>query len=104
MDRYTVSAEITPYLARNVGIAFRVQGLKRYFALLLSSDQVARLVKMDDTETILAEVPFAWEFFTPYTFSLRAEGGQLIGRINDTALLAASDPGSRLAAGGGIRD
>ena len=97
---YTVSAEITPYLARNVGIACRVQGLKRYLALLLSSDQVARLVKMDDTETILAEVPFAWELFTPYTFLLRAEGDQLIGRISDTLLLAASDPGSRLTAGG----
>jgi len=97
---YSVTAEITPYLARNFGIACRVQGLKRYFALLLRSEQVARLVKMDDMETVLAEVPFTWDVFTPYTFSLRTEGDQLIGRINDTAVLRANDSGSRLTAGG----
>jgi ADP-ribosylglycohydrolase len=97
---YSVRTEITPYLAKNVGIAIRVQGLKRYYALLLSSDQVARLIKMDDTETILAEVPFAWDVFTPYTVSLQAEGDQLIGRINDAVSLTASDPASRLTAGG----
>ena len=37
---YSVTAEITPYLARNAGIAIRVQGLKRYYALLLGSDQM----------------------------------------------------------------
>jgi hypothetical protein len=97
---YAVTAEITPYLARNAGIAIRVQGLKRYYALLLGNDQIARLVKMDDFETVLSEVPFAWDVFTPYTLTLRAEGDCLTGRVNDAILLSATDPGSRLTAGG----
>jgi hypothetical protein len=96
---YTVRSAITPYLARNAGLAVRVQGLRRYYALLLGSDGVARLVKMDDSETILAETPFAWDLFTSYTLSLTVEGATLTGVINNTVKLTATDPGSRLAAG-----
>jgi hypothetical protein len=97
---YTVTSEITPYLARNVGIAARVQGLRRYYALLLGADQVARLVRMDDGETVLAETPFQWEVFTPYTLALTVEGDALTGTINGAVRLTATDPGSRLTAGG----
>jgi hypothetical protein len=97
---YTVTSEITPYLARNAGLAIRVQGLRRYYALLLGSDQVARLVRMDDEETILAETPFPWEVFTPYTLALTANGDTLTGTINGPTQLTATDPGSRLSAGG----
>jgi ADP-ribosylglycohydrolase len=97
---YTVTSDITPYLARNVGIAARVQGLRRYYALLLGADQVARLVRMDDGETVLAETPFQWEVFTPYTLALTVEGDALTGTINGAVRLTATDPGSRLTAGG----
>ena len=96
---YTANAEITPYLARSAGIAVRVQGLKRFYALLLGSDQVARLVKMDDDEQVLAEVPFNWDLFSRYRISLTAEGDTLIGTINDAITLNATDPGSRLTWG-----
>lgn len=97
---YTVTSEITPYLARNVGVAIRVQGLKRYYCLLLGGDQMARLVKMDDAETVLAETPFSWEVFTPYTLALTADGDTLTGTIDGTVRLTAADPDSRLNAGG----
>ena len=97
---YKVTSAITPYLARNAGIAVRAQGLKRYYALLLGSDQVARLVKMDDQETVLAESPFQWEVFSTYELALTADGDALIGTIDDSVKLSATDPGSRLLAGG----
>ena len=77
-----------------------MQGLRRYYALLLGDDQVARLVKMDDVETVLAETPFDWEVFTPYALSLSAEGETLTGTVAGSVTLTATDPGSRLSAGG----
>ena len=97
---YTVATELTPYLAKRVGVAVRVQGLRRYYALLLGDDQVARIVKMDDVETVLAEVPFAWEVFTPYALSLTVDGETLTGTIGGSVTLTATEPGSRLSAGG----
>jgi ADP-ribosylglycohydrolase len=40
-SEYRIVSEITPYMAKQVGIAIRVQGLKRYYALVLTEDQVA---------------------------------------------------------------
>ena len=96
----TASSEITPYLAKSLGVAVRVQGLRRYYALLLGDDQTARLVKMDDAETVLAETPFRWEVFKTYALSLTAVGDTLTGTVDGSVTLTATDPGSRLSAGG----
>lgn len=95
----TASSEITPYLAKSVGIAVRVRGARRYYALLLGADQTMRLVKADDGETVLAEAPFAWEVFTPYRFTLTAKGDTLTGAIEGGPTLTARDHGSRLTGG-----
>src|SRR6266498_3015378 len=42
---YHVRAAITPHLALAAGIAARVQGMRRYYALLLCAGGVARLIK-----------------------------------------------------------
>ena len=42
---YSVRAEIVPHMVNSTGLAARVQGLKRYYALLVTHDQKARLVK-----------------------------------------------------------
>jgi hypothetical protein len=98
---YTVQATITPYLAKNFGIAARIQGLRRYYALVLSNDQKLKLIKQDDTvETVLAETPFAWDVFTPVTFTLTVEGDNLTGSVNGGSTISATDPGSRLCCGG----
>ena len=53
---YTVQSTITPYLAKNFGVAAHIQGLRRYYALVLGNDQKLKLIKRDDTEeTVLAE-------------------------------------------------
>ena len=45
---YTVQAEITPHLVRSFGLAARVQGQERYYALLLTDQNTVRLVKRLD--------------------------------------------------------
>ena len=59
---YRVSADVTPHTVKSAGIAARVQGLRRYYALLVCSDGKARLVKALDGNTVLAEADFAWQF------------------------------------------
>jgi ADP-ribosylglycohydrolase len=97
---YRVEATIVPYLAKNAGIAARVQGLRRYYALLLGFDGIARIVKMDDTETVLAEAPVPFDVFKPYALSLEVNGDSLTATIDGATLIAVADPGSRLTAGG----
>jgi ADP-ribosylglycohydrolase len=71
---YRVRAVITPHLAQTVGIAARVQGLCRYYGLTLQQGGTVRLVKLRDGETLLAEVPFPWEWGHTYQFQLEVAG------------------------------
>jgi ADP-ribosylglycohydrolase len=96
---YRAEADINPSLAKYAGLAARVQGMRRYYAILLGNDNVVRLVKMDDTETVLAEAPFDWEYFNHYTLSLEVNGSNITGSVAGGPTLTASDPGSRLKGG-----
>lgn len=86
---YTVSATVTPALARSAGIAACVQGLRRYVALLLCRDGKVRLVQALDGLTTLAETEFAWEFDRAYALSLTTRGTRLEGRVDDAVVLRA---------------
>ena len=96
---YSVSAEVTPFMVRAAGIAARVQGLRRYYALLLCSDGVARLVKMLDEQKVLAEVQFNWEFRQRYAMTLVARDGQLTASVDGRPLLTAQDADRPLEGG-----
>ena len=88
---YTASATITPHMAAAWGLAARVQGLRRYYALLLCAGGLARLVKFDDVETTLAEVPFLWELGEPYALQLQVQGSSIRGRVDGTELFHTID-------------
>ncbi len=45
---YRVSSDVTVHLGSSAGIAARVQGLRRYYALQLEADGKARLIKVRD--------------------------------------------------------
>ncbi|MFN8505234.1 ADP-ribosylglycohydrolase family protein [Kouleothrix sp.] len=74
---YAVRAVVVPHLARAAGLAARVQGLRRYYALLLRSAGMLQLVKVLDGETVLAEAPFAWELGQAYDLRLEVRGDEL---------------------------
>ena len=84
------SAELTAYMARSHGLAVRVQGLRRYAALLLCDDGKARLVRVFDRERkVLAETPFACDPGSTHTLRLRARGSALSATIDGKLVLEA---------------
>ena len=69
---YRLAADVTPHLARRVGIAARAQGMRRYYALLLNrDDQSLQLVRELDGTTVIAQTDFPWEFGEKYEMELR---------------------------------
>ena len=101
---YEVKTDLTLHLCKAAGIAARVQGMHRYYALLLGRAAdgrgVARLVRALDGDTVLAEADFPWEYGETHTFSLRVTGDRLQGSIDnlDETLFDVTD--SELDGGG----
>jgi hypothetical protein len=61
--------------------------MRRYYALLLSRDGHARLVKVRGEETVLKEQPFEWKQNNdPHAFELTVEGNRIQGAIDGVAL------------------
>ena len=97
---YRAEATITPHMVRKFGLALRVQGLQRYYALLLCSDMRLRLVKVLDGERVLTEAGFDWRGEDSYRLSLQARGRRLKAWIDGQAVLEAEDEGDMLYGGG----
>jgi hypothetical protein len=87
-------------LAGAAGLAVRVGGLRRHYALLLGDDGKVRLVKTRDGETVLAEAPFHRALDRPYALALEAVGARLRAWVDDRLLFDVVDPDHPLAAGG----
>ncbi|MGC9346694.1 MAG: ADP-ribosylglycohydrolase family protein, partial [Anaerolineae bacterium] len=88
---YEVEASYRPHLIRRGGLAARVQGLKRYYALLLCREDKVRVVKSLDGETVLAETDFVWTYDRAYQLRLRVEGNQIDAWIDDQHLFEVTD-------------
>jgi ADP-ribosylglycohydrolase len=99
-QNYSVQAAIVSDPAKSFGLAARVQGLTRYYALLLGSGQVLRLVRNYDGVEVLAEVPWHWNWSERYQFILEVNGPTIIGSINGTELIRYNDPDATLLDGG----
>ena len=99
-DDYAVSAVVTVMLARQAGIAARVGGMRRWYALLLCDDGMVRLVKDREAVETLAEAPFAWSLDTRYTLALTVTGNRLVGTVDGVEVLQATDEHEPLLAGG----
>ena len=97
---YTVSSKINYFLAESGGIAARVQGLKRYYALELTKYNKLRLVKMIDTLKILYEVDFNFEFNKEYKLSLTVENKEIIGQVDNKEFIKFTDENDPFLNGG----
>jgi hypothetical protein len=97
---YRVSADVTPHLLRATGIGARVQGLRRYYALLLCEDGVLRLIKALNGTQELAAVPFPWEQGQPYRLALQVAGAHLSAWVDDRLVLDVEDQDGPLDGGG----
>ena len=91
---YEVQATITPTLMSAGGIALRVQGMRRYYALLLCDDGMARLIKAFDGDVVLGTAARRWREEESYELRLQAQGallrawidGELLFEVEDDAL------------------
>ena len=97
---YQVSADVTPHMVKSAGIAARVQGLRRYYALLLCESGKTRLVKVKDGETVLSEADFSWQFRGTYTLSLQVIGTRILASIDGNRLFDMHDYDDPLTGGG----
>jgi ADP-ribosylglycohydrolase len=97
---YTVSALVTPHAVQAAGIAVRVQGLQRYYALMLLETGHARFLKMLDGEQVLREVLWPWELDRTYAVRLELIDAYIRAWIDEQLLFEYRD--DKPFAGGGI--
>jgi len=97
---YIVQSTITPHLAKAFGLAARVQGLVRYYALLLRDQNTIQLIKRLDEEVVLAEQAFAWEFGQAYNLQIITRGNQILASVNGNLLFEIEDLHGPLSGGG----
>jgi len=100
---YCVASTLTLHLGRSGGLAARVQGLRRYYALLLEAPGHVRLVKVrDDMRTVMAEVPFSWRLDQPVALALELRDNEIIARVDGAELLRVHDEDPTALTNGGI--
>jgi hypothetical protein len=94
---YEVAATVRSPLAASAGIAVRIGGMRRYYALVLADGGRVQLIRCVGQPTVLAEAAFAWEIDRDYALVLRVEGERLTGTVDGSMRLEATDA----ALGGG---
>jgi ADP-ribosylglycohydrolase len=97
---YLIEADITPWLMDAGGIAARVQGLKRFYALQLTQGKKVRLIKALDGDLILGEKSFNWDVQNQYVLKMQVSGTQIKAWINDQLLFDVIDKENPLLYGG----
>jgi ADP-ribosylglycohydrolase len=89
---YEVRTAIVPETVAAAGLAARVQGMRRYYALLLRPD-CAQLVRELDGTAVLAEAPLARrDYGEPHDLALRVVGDRIVATVDERAPAAGGDP------------
>ena len=98
---YRVETVITPHMVAAAGLAARVQGLSRFYALKVAQGGKIHLVKTwYDQEIILGEADFKWEFGQEVALALEVEGQCIRAYAEGTLLFTVVDEGNPLISGG----
>jgi hypothetical protein len=87
-------------LVKSGGLAARVQGLQRYYALEVSSNNKLRLIKMLDGLNILKEIDINMVFQKDYDLALQVEGNQLKGFLDGDLVMEFEDSENPFISGG----
>jgi ADP-ribosylglycohydrolase len=96
---YQVSADLIPHMIDAGGLGIRVQGMRRYYALLITRGRKIQLVKMLDSESVLAEADFAWNEEETISLRVSAEGNRLRAWANGKLVFDVQDTDNPLLEG-----
>lgn len=88
---YRIEARVTPKMAVAAGLAIRVQGLRRYYAVVFAGPGELRIVKSLDGNSILAQTSFPWEPFHDYIVEVEVRGNEIRAWIDGRLKLTAVD-------------
>lgn len=92
--RATVT-NFTIQLGQSAGVAIRVRGLNRYYAIVFSNrgKNVSLLKALDEKRTVLDSADFSWGLDQSYEVIIQAKGPHILGRIGgtDIELMAEDD-------------
>jgi hypothetical protein len=87
---YRVQTQVIPWLNVEFGLAIRVRGLLRYYALIARAGQL-QLVRMNHEQAVLASVAWEYEQGKKYGLFLEARGTTIRGGVLDGPALQATD-------------
>jgi hypothetical protein len=97
---YRISSPVRPAMMKAGGLAARVQGLRRFYALQLTNTKKLQLLRVyEDSGTVLAEVPFDWQLWEAYDLVLEVKGSRLRGWAAGQKLIDYDDAGTPLTEG-----
>ena len=98
---YRVETSLKAHLAEHMGVGVRVQGLRRFGAILLERPDKLLLVRArDGARTLLAETSFAWSFEKSYKFVIEVDGRVISATVDGVRLAARDDTDEPLLDGG----
>lgn len=99
-EDYAVEAALTPHMAESMGLAARVQGLRRYYLLRCDRHGEMQLIKRAGNDHVLARAPFQWRPEEQVRLRIEAIGETIQGFVNGTLVLSATDAIRPLRTGG----
>lgn len=88
---YAVEADVTPHMAMGAGIAARVQGMRRFYALVARPGGKLELIKCLGETEVLASCDVEWEFGDRLDMKLEVKGSTLRGLVGGKEILTAED-------------
>lgn len=89
---YSVTvSDLCVRLGAPCGVAIRVQGLNRYYSVVLIEGHVAIVKALDDQRIELARAPFDWSLDSLYEVNISARGSAIRAKIGDVSLEARDD-------------
>ena len=88
---YAFAATVRIHMARSGGIGVRVQGMRRYYALLITGGGMLRLVRRRHQQEVLDETPLRGRPDEPHRLILSVRGTVLAGSVDGQAVFSVSD-------------
>ena len=96
---YKITSDIAIQRVKTGGLAARVQGLNRYYGLVISASNKLQLIKVINEPKVLKEIDFDLEYYKDYKLSLKVEDNKLSGYLDNKVVLEFTDSSNVLENG-----